>query len=272
MPLHPWNELRSIAEQLVDDMLRHGQPLGLLLASPITARTTQPDTGFMAGDAVAMGTAIVPMLRRGDMVGIYNAQCVAVLAEDTDEQGAVGLAERIQRTLALPDKTSGKRSTAKVVIGVAILPRHGRTLAALIASAEAALADARSGASSITVGKPVDSASFPAPVNTAAAKSTAEAWEQENVLATRRLESLQRAVTAVDQGQGSGVSIEAHADACPVCRDASRDVYLIKFVPLLPLAGCTNPEGCRCIYGIGTHKPNEQGSVWTRLGRRFGRG
>jgi hypothetical protein len=45
-----------------------------------------------------------------------------------------------------------------------------------------------------------------------------------------------------------GVRILPGSDLCPVCRDLSGTVYHPDDVPIIPLAGCPQPGGCRCAY------------------------
>ncbi len=43
------------------------------------------------------------------------------------------------------------------------------------------------------------------------------------------------------------VRISVNEDACPVCQQA-RGNYPIDQVPVLPIKGCSNPNGCHCSY------------------------
>lgn len=36
-------------------------------------------------------------------------------------------------------------------------------------------------------------------------------------------------------------------DACPVCA-AHEGTYTKDNIPIIPIEGCSNPEGCRCFY------------------------
>jgi hypothetical protein len=45
-----------------------------------------------------------------------------------------------------------------------------------------------------------------------------------------------------------GVRIIAGSDSCPACRALARGVYSPDEAPIIPIAGCTHPDGCRCAY------------------------
>lgn len=45
-----------------------------------------------------------------------------------------------------------------------------------------------------------------------------------------------------------GVRVLASDDSCPACRALAETVYTPDNAPMLPHAGCTHPEGCRCAY------------------------
>jgi hypothetical protein len=67
----------------------------------------------------------------------------------------------------------------------------------------------------------------------------AVAWERLRALRASGVESV-------------GIS-PAH-DACPACR-AQHGRYPADAVPQLPLAACTQPQGCRCVYVAGAELP-----------------
>jgi hypothetical protein len=49
-------------------------------------------------------------------------------------------------------------------------------------------------------------------------------------------------------GAISGARILAGADCCPTCRALSDCVYDPDSAPIIPVAGCSAPGGCRCAY------------------------
>lgn len=51
----------------------------------------------------------------------------------------------------------------------------------------------------------------------------------------------------IANGIATRVRILASSDSCPVCR-AYEGAYDFDDVPVLPLEGCSHPQGCRCHY------------------------
>lgn len=45
-----------------------------------------------------------------------------------------------------------------------------------------------------------------------------------------------------------GVQIVPGSDSCPVCGELATSVYLPDEAPIIPIAGCPEPGGCRCSY------------------------
>ncbi len=50
------------------------------------------------------------------------------------------------------------------------------------------------------------------------------------------------------RGAIRGVAVVTGPDSCPACRAHGGAVYLPDEAPIIPIAGCTHPEGCRCAY------------------------
>jgi hypothetical protein len=45
-----------------------------------------------------------------------------------------------------------------------------------------------------------------------------------------------------------GVRILTGPDSCRACRALSREVHLPEHAPIIPIAACCHPDGCRCAY------------------------
>lgn len=45
----------------------------------------------------------------------------------------------------------------------------------------------------------------------------------------------------------TAIRISGHSDACPACMNALK-TYSKEDVPVLPIAGCSHTNGCRCFY------------------------
>ncbi|RME44079.1 MAG: hypothetical protein D6791_13995 [Chloroflexi bacterium] len=49
-------------------------------------------------------------------------------------------------------------------------------------------------------------------------------------------------------GAIQGVRVITGSDSCPTCRALAGEIYQPDEVPVIPIQGCTHPEGCRCAY------------------------
>ena len=54
-------------------------------------------------------------------------------------------------------------------------------------------------------------------------------------------------------GSIRGVRVLVSEDSCPTCRALAESTYTPDNAPVLPLAGCTHPTGCRCAYTLVMH-------------------
>ena len=269
MSVSSWELFSAGAEQLIAEAAKTDEPVCLLLVTPLPSQTQPGDDAGLANAVATMSNAVLRMLRRDDLVGSYTAEKIAVFGTDTDEEGALRLAERIERTLSVRELAVNKPMDPKAAIGIAILPHHGRTLEALLKSAEDSLAEAlKNEASRVAVGQITSGQSSGTETISRRARTSAQAAP----LASRRLEALHHALVTMGQSKGVGIAILAEANACPSCRSAALEVYEPSSVPLLPLNRCTNPGGCRCIYSVGPLRRQREGSLWATFAKllRFG--
>lgn len=49
-------------------------------------------------------------------------------------------------------------------------------------------------------------------------------------------------------GEIQGVKIITGPDSCLTCKSFADTVYLPDGAPIIPIVGCTHPDGCRCAY------------------------
>lgn len=78
-------------------------------------------------------------------------------------------------------------------------------------------------------------------------------WIHEHFRKLATPESGRRAIAGYRLGIKSGGSIRgvriiAAPDSCPACSSRAANIYQPDTVPSLPVAECTNPGGCRCVY------------------------
>jgi len=188
-----------------------------------------------------LGSALLRVVRGGDLVGRAGPAIFAVLAADASAAGASRLAERLHAALPATLTSPQGPVPLRVAIGIAGMPEAGSTLPELLPKAQQALQEAlRSGRTS----------SFFDP---AAATETAGSRSLEG----QRRDELARLSAAYTRQEIAGIVLRTQASACSVCVDASRDVYQphLAPIPALPLLGCTSPEGCRCFYSAPEQDP-----------------
>lgn len=70
-----------------------------------------------------------------------------------------------------------------------------------------------------------------------------ESMETIEQAAAKHRETLER----IRSGLATKVRILASRDSCPVCL-ANEGAFEFDEAPVLPLEGCSHPQGCRCHY------------------------
>jgi diguanylate cyclase (GGDEF)-like protein len=118
------------------------RPFSVLLADVDRFKSYNDAQGHQAGDAALMRIAdILRQTTRGvDCVARYGGEEFLVMLLETTEATAVTVAERIRARVASEEFAGGKLT---ISIGVAECPGHGDTPETLIASADAALYQAK---------------------------------------------------------------------------------------------------------------------------------
>ena len=133
-----WDELATREAALSS---RAGTQMGILLIDLDHFKRVNDQCGHMAGDALLrkVGRAIQGTLRTGDAAVRYGGEEFLLMLHNTDEAGAMRVAEAVREVLAkLPAPGNGvPRVTAS--IGVAFFPRHGAVLDEVVNVADAAM-------------------------------------------------------------------------------------------------------------------------------------
>jgi diguanylate cyclase (GGDEF)-like protein len=137
-----WDEL---ATREAARSSRAGTEIGILLIDLDHFKRVNDQCGHAAGDALLrnVGRAIQATLRGGDAAVRYGGEEFLVMLHDTDDQGAIRVAEAVQEVLTkLPAPGNGvERVTASV--GVAFFPRHGAVLEEVVNVADVAMYQAK---------------------------------------------------------------------------------------------------------------------------------
>jgi diguanylate cyclase (GGDEF)-like protein len=121
---------------------RHGRPQSLLLIDVDGFKSVNDRHGHLTGDETLrrMAETSRACLRRTDLFGRYGGDEFVVLLPETEEPGAVLMAERIRRALEAAQVKSGA-GLIRVTVSIGIAARRSATeaLDALIAQADTAL-------------------------------------------------------------------------------------------------------------------------------------
>jgi two-component system cell cycle response regulator len=141
--------------------LRAGSPLGLLIVDIDNFKLVNDTYGHNGGDRVLCEVAdrLRSSVRTGDMIARYGGEEFAVVLPDAGEQDIIRIGEQIRTGLAGAPIAANEDAwiSVRVSVGAAALPKHGRTPAELVMTADRALYAAKqTGRDRLLIG-PVDS-------------------------------------------------------------------------------------------------------------------
>ena len=150
--------LTELAVQKIRSAERFGKPLSVLVCDIDHFKRVNDTYGHDVGDVVIKGLADVlrRVKRDTDGVGRFGGEEFVVVCEETDEQGAALLAERIRQELCQAAfKTELGMLSVTCSVGVASFPAAGRTWETMFkATDEALYASKRGGRNRVTVWTP----------------------------------------------------------------------------------------------------------------------
>lgn len=141
---------RRFQERLSEEfrrIVRHSEPLSLILADIDHFKKINDEYGHPAGDEVLkrVGDVLKEMVRDIDIVARYGGEEFAIILINTEGEGASMLSERIRKTIEKKVFTiGGKRINVTLSLGIASYPRNGRVKEDLISRADRALYSAKS--------------------------------------------------------------------------------------------------------------------------------
>ena len=137
---------REFDKRLQEEMQRsrrYNHPFCLILIDIDRFKDVNDRYGHQAGDEVliAVGDLVQLNVRPVDVVCRYGGEELAVILSETNEKGALIVAERIRRTVAESMTATPRGETIQVTvsIGLAAFPRDGETPAQIIKAADEAL-------------------------------------------------------------------------------------------------------------------------------------
>ncbi len=146
------------AEKRIKAAARFNKPLSLLVTDIDHFKKVNDTYGHDVGDVVikGLGEVLRRIKRDTDVVGRFGGEEFVIVCEQTDEEGAVNLAERIRKELeSTTFQTELGPLSVTCSIGVAPFPSAGRDWESLFkATDEAMYVSKRGGRNQVTVYKP----------------------------------------------------------------------------------------------------------------------
>lgn len=146
------------AERRIKAAARFGKPLSLLVTDIDHFKNVNDTYGHDVGDVVikGLGDVLRRIKRDTDIVGRFGGEEFVIVCEQTDEEGATNLAERVRRELENTTfQTELGPLSVTCSVGVAPFPVAGRDWESLFkATDEALYVSKRSGRNQVTVWKP----------------------------------------------------------------------------------------------------------------------
>jgi diguanylate cyclase (GGDEF)-like protein len=136
---------KRFQERLAEEfrrIVRHSEPLTLILADIDHFKKVNDECGHPAGDEILKGVANIlkEMVRDIDVVARYGGEEFAIILINTDSKGACMLAERIRKTVEKRNFSFGGINVPVTLsLGIASYPRNGRIKDELISMADSAL-------------------------------------------------------------------------------------------------------------------------------------
>lgn len=145
--LYNRRELEKRLYQEIHRARRYHHPLAVLMLDIDHFKNVNDHYGHPAGDEVLITVSDLLQLnvRPVDVVCRYGGEELAVILPETDEDGARAVAERMRATVdeSVTTTPRGDMVHVTVSIGIAMFPRHGETVAALVHAADQALYSAK---------------------------------------------------------------------------------------------------------------------------------
>ena len=133
--------LSQRADQALIQAERRGEELALLFLDLDRFKEINDTLGHLEGDVllVAAAALIKENVRGGDTISRMGSDEFALLAADTDQAGAMRLAEKLLTAFREPFMVAGHSLRVTTSIGIAIYPHDGTTFNDLLKNADTAL-------------------------------------------------------------------------------------------------------------------------------------
>ena len=151
--LYDRGRLESQGPRRVVDALAAGRPISLILVDIDGFKAINDHHGHSVGDEVlrVVGNKLTETMRSSDSIYRYGGDEFVVLSEGLAHESALAVAERLRRTVE--NYSTSERARVTISIGVATCRDDGLTLAALFASADTRLYEAKSSGRNRVIGR-----------------------------------------------------------------------------------------------------------------------
>jgi diguanylate cyclase (GGDEF)-like protein len=138
----------SVAERVFFQAERYARPFSVLMIDSDSLKVVNDAHGHETGNRLLKRTVecIQGQLRQTDLIARYGGDEFVVLLPETPCSGAVGVADRIRRSMeASPLLVRGNTVEATLSIGVACYPNHGAELEGILDKADQAMYASKTG-------------------------------------------------------------------------------------------------------------------------------
>jgi diguanylate cyclase (GGDEF)-like protein len=125
--------------------LRNGETFAVLMIDIDYFKAYNDTYGHLAGDEVLerTGTILREATREMDYAARYGGEEFLILLPETDLPSSVAVAERIRERFSQERFSTEAETRISISVGVAEFPKHGNSPESIIASADAALYEAK---------------------------------------------------------------------------------------------------------------------------------
>ena len=257
----PWDTFATVAAVAVRQAKQRGTSLGLLIAALDEPPAIVAGTG-MGPEAAAVDVISGIILQNVDpttVLGRHGPRSFIVLLQGSQPADAWRTAEQIHAEIRRYVEEMDVPAPFTATLGISTLPQAGATVAELVRSAEDAVVEGIAhGGDVVRLYRASAMIDDPEDGHAAAPSLSPAPSLDRDQLAAQRSEVLAQAIRDYERAEIEGLAIRTAGDPCPACSEVAQALYVPQWSPILPLAGCTAIEGCRCLYALPPIDPHRR--------------